>query len=70
MKHPEKNSKRTASKPAPLKKLADPDQPAQPVVDETEMPIPDQFPDFPTSLNEELTKKIKDNPNKFIGCGG
>ena len=27
-------------------------------------------PDLPTSLNEELSEKIKDNPNKFIGCGG
>ena len=25
---------------------------------------------FTTSLNEELSEKIKDNPNKFIGCGG
>ena len=24
---------------------------------------------FPTSLNDELVEKIKDNPNKFIGCG-
>jgi len=23
-----------------------------------------------TSLNEELAEKIKDDPNKFIGCGG
>ena len=26
-------------------------------------------PEFNTSLNEELAEKIKDNPNKFIGCG-
>ncbi|MCP4122774.1 MAG: hypothetical protein GY751_13555 [Bacteroidetes bacterium] len=25
---------------------------------------------MPTSLNDELVRKIKDNPNKFIGCGG
>ncbi|MEZ5003069.1 MAG: hypothetical protein R2730_08520 [Chitinophagales bacterium] len=30
----------------------------------------DVLPDLPTSLNEELAEKIKDNPNKFIGCGG
>lgn len=28
------------------------------------------LPDLPNSLNEELSEKIKDNPNKFIGCGG
>ncbi|MEZ5021826.1 MAG: hypothetical protein R2728_00945 [Chitinophagales bacterium] len=27
-------------------------------------------PNLPTSLNEELSEKIKGNPNKFIGCGG
>lgn len=26
--------------------------------------------EIPTSLNEELTERIKDNPNRFIGCGG
>jgi len=25
---------------------------------------------MPTSLNDELVSKIKDNPDKFIGCGG
>lgn len=28
------------------------------------------LPDIPTTLNEELDEKIRDNPNKFIGCGG
>ena len=28
------------------------------------------FPKLPESLNEELSEKIRDNPNKFIGCGG
>lgn len=27
-------------------------------------------PDIPTSLNEELEEKIRENPNKFLGCGG
>ncbi|MCB0502852.1 MAG: hypothetical protein KDD32_09205 [Bacteroidetes bacterium] len=37
---------------------------------EEEMMPNDVLPDLPTSLNEELSEKIKDNPNKFIGCGG
>ena len=31
---------------------------------------PAVIPEHATSLNEELTEKIKDNPNKFLGCGG
>ena len=25
---------------------------------------------IPTSLNDELAEKLKEDPNKFIGCGG
>jgi hypothetical protein len=28
------------------------------------------LPEHPSSLNRELAEKIKEDPNKFLGCGG
>lgn len=50
-----------------------PETPAGPVptVQQVREPEPDQGETpFPTSLNDELTEKLRDNPNRFIGCGG
>ena len=35
----------------------------------SEMDASEEHRGFQTSLNDELVEKIKDNPNKFIGCG-
>lgn len=58
----------------PIHKKTDSDQPIREKVVEKQAPELEEGTwedeQLPTSLNEELIEKIKDNPNKFIGCGG